>query len=214
MPYLTYTGLYTLSPSAERPPLAERATTKSDVSLPPIQTVLSPSPPPYTSLPSPPHTPSPSLPHTPSLEPPRTPRRERALETTRTDRIRIKTALEFNHSPRSIQAKFGYTLRQIQLARHARLTPRKHKAGRKPAIRSSQRAFLEEWLQDSPSHQQRPWRYIPFTAPEEELNHGAWATKTALEYGRGVENPSSLNRSDPTSARNFPTNSTKKLFRI
>jgi hypothetical protein len=36
--------------------------------------------------------------------------------TTRSDRIRIKTALEFNHSATEIQAKYSYTRRQIQRA--------------------------------------------------------------------------------------------------
>jgi hypothetical protein len=179
MPLLSYRGLLnTLPPSAERPPLAERATTRSDISLPPIQSLLSP--------PSPPPPPCTSLPEAPC-----TPKREKAAETTRSDRIRIKTALAFGHTPQEIRDKLGFTLRQIQWAKHARLMPQRNKTGLygKPAIRSPQRACLEAWLQGSPSRRRVPWRYIPYIAPELGLNHGALAMNKAfklLGYGRRV----------------------------
>jgi hypothetical protein len=102
MPLLSYRGLLNiLPPSAERLPLAEPAATRSDISLLPIQSLLSPlspSPLPYTSLP----------------EAPCTPKREKAVETTRSNRIRIKTALLFNYTPEEIRDKLSFTLCQIQ----------------------------------------------------------------------------------------------------
>ena len=40
---------------------------------------------------------------------PQTPRKQYALPTTRSDRIRIKAALNFNIPIEQIQAKYGYT---------------------------------------------------------------------------------------------------------
>jgi hypothetical protein len=48
---------------------------------------------------------------------PQTPQKKYAPHTTRSDRIRIKTALDFNIPPHEIQKKYGFTARQIQLAK-------------------------------------------------------------------------------------------------
>jgi hypothetical protein len=69
-------------------------------------------------------------------EAPRTPKREKAVEITRSDCVRIKTALLFNYTPEEIRDKLGFTLCQIRWAEHTRLIPQKHKVGlyNKPAI--------------------------------------------------------------------------------
>jgi hypothetical protein len=60
------------------------------------------------------NTPPPEILETPAPSPPRTPKNPRAADLTRSDRIRIKTALDFRHNPKEIAAKYPYTLRQIQ----------------------------------------------------------------------------------------------------
>ena len=77
----------------------------------------------------------------------KTPRRERALPTTRSDRIRIKTALDFGHSWAEIEKKYGFTQRQIQYASESQITPQGHRAGRRPLLKTPQRRRLEQWLQ-------------------------------------------------------------------
>ena len=92
-----------------------------------------------TLSPSPSPSPSPPLPHTPT--------KSNAPLTTRSDRIRIKTALDFGHKPQEIQSKYHYTLRQIQWAKEHRNTPQKHRTGRhKPKINTPTRHRLEQWL--------------------------------------------------------------------
>ncbi len=77
-----------------------------------------------------PETPLESLP-----KEPRTPKRY-AIATTRSDRIRIKTALDFGHSAAEITSKYGFTARQIQRAKESQLTPRRKHCGRKPVIKT------------------------------------------------------------------------------
>jgi len=65
---------------------------------------------------------------------------------TRTDRIRIKTALG-SPTPRTIRRKYGYTLRKIQLAREDPATPQqKGKCGAKAIIKTPKRKELVGWL--------------------------------------------------------------------
>lgn len=85
--------------------------------------------------------PTPPLPQTPST-------RQHARETTRSDRIRIKTALDWA-TPRTVwrkyHDKYGYTLRQIRLVRDYPITPQKKgKVGRKPTIPEEKVAQLKE----------------------------------------------------------------------
>jgi hypothetical protein len=64
---------------------------------------------------------------------PRTPKKQQYAPTlTRTDRIRIKTAFDFNISPEEIRKKYGNTISQIQGAKTLQLTPQVHRRGRKP----------------------------------------------------------------------------------
>lgn len=70
--------------------------------------------------------------------PPSTPKRPYARETTRSDRIRIKTALDWS-TPRSVFRRYkdiyGYTLRQILYTRNQPITPQKtRRVGCKPII--------------------------------------------------------------------------------
>ncbi len=59
---------------------------------------------------------------------PQTPQKTQYAPTlTRTDRIRIKTAFDFNISPEKIRKKYGYTIAQIQRAKTLRLTPQVHR---------------------------------------------------------------------------------------
>jgi hypothetical protein len=167
MSYLAYRGIF-----APLPPLAERPPPRP-TSLPPLRTVFTDDLLPSSSPP-----------------PPSTPKKERAVETTRSDRIRIKTALRFGVSPQQIRDTFGFTFRQIQLARSNRLTPQKHKCGvNKPRLGSPQRRRLEQWLEASPSHRRVAYRHIPYAVPELELDCGEWAIRSAfklLGYGRKV----------------------------
>jgi hypothetical protein len=80
-----------------------------------------------------------------NLSLPQTPQKQRAPPTTRSDRIRIKTALDFNISPERIRQKYGYTISQILRAKTSRLTPQfKARCGRKPKVNTPQRHQLEQ----------------------------------------------------------------------
>jgi hypothetical protein len=77
-------------------------------------------------------------------EPPRTPpHREYALETTRTDRIKIRAFLDWA-LPRSIRRRYGYILRQIRLAQDAQTPRRKGRCGPKLKIKPVKRKELKE----------------------------------------------------------------------
>jgi len=124
------------------------------------------------------------------VRPPQTPtRRVYASLTSRTDRIRIKTALELGHNPQEIQSKWGYTLRQIQHAKNHRNTPQKQTRGRKPVIDTLTQRSLEEWLTSSPSHRRVAYKHISAIAPPELQGYGTKAIRTAFKlvgYGRRV----------------------------
>jgi hypothetical protein len=130
------------------------------------------------------------------LIPPRTPpTRPRARETTRTDRIRIKTALDWG-TPHKVWRKYkdtyGYTLRQIlKTQRRSTITPQKKgKVGRKPVIPAEKVAQLKEWLLANPLHRHVSFYHLPAYAPELGLQeYGFEAIRTAFRsigYGRRV----------------------------
>ena len=76
---------------------------------------------------------------------PQTPEKCNSRECTRTNRIRIKTALDFNIPINKITEKYGYTRRQIDWARKCpQLTPQRAKCSRKPTITTPRRQRLEE----------------------------------------------------------------------
>ena len=122
---------------------------------------------------------------------PQTPRKQYALPTTRSDRIRIKTALDFNIPIEQIQAKYGYTEKQIRLAKQA-LTPRKQgRCGRRPKITTPKRQRLEQWLLASPSRRHIAFRHVADITPLELGLRGCGekAIRTAFKlvgYGRRV----------------------------
>ena len=109
---------------------------------------------------------------------------------TRTDRIRIKTALDFI-TPRLIRRKYGYTLRQIRLAKKALLTPQKKgKYGAKTAIKTPKRKELVNWLLQSPSYRHITFKHIASFALELGLKrYGTKAIRIAFRkkgYGRQI----------------------------
>jgi hypothetical protein len=111
---------------------------------------------------------------------------------TRSDRIRIKTALDFSIPHDQIIEKYGYTKAQIiGTARTRRLTPQKRgRVGKKPKITTPKRTQLEQWLLRSPSRRHIRYQHIPDIAPELELQGcGAQALSTAFKlvgYGRRI----------------------------
>lgn len=89
-----------------------------------------------------------------------------SLDTTRDQRIAIKTALLFKIPWRQIREKLHVTNRQIQYANRHRATPQKSKSGTKPKLSTPRRRALEAWLLESPSRRHIPWKQIPIRAPE------------------------------------------------
>ncbi|PMD60554.1 uncharacterized protein K444DRAFT_528483, partial [Hyaloscypha bicolor E] len=123
---------------------------------------------------------------------PQTPKKGPYAPTlTRTDRIRIKTAFDFNISPEEIRKQYGYTISQIQRAKNLRLTPQVHRRGAKPKIDTPRRSALEKWLLESPSRRYVTWRHIREIAPPDLRlqDCGPYAMRTAFKlvgYGRRV----------------------------
>jgi hypothetical protein len=116
-----------------------------------------------------------------------TPQKRYAPHTTHSDRIRIKTALDFNIPPNEIQKKYGFTAKQIQLAKQ-RLTLQKRHSKLKSNTPTRRR--LEEWLLQSPSHRHISFKHILELAPKLELKgYGPQAIRTVFKligYGRRV----------------------------
>ena len=112
---------------------------------------------------------------------PRTPIREKAPTTTRTDRIRIKTALDWA-TPRTISKRYGYTIRQIHTARDSQITPRKKgRYGRKPVISREKALEIKEWLLSSPSHRHISFHHLlAFTPDLQLLEYRFEAIRTAM----------------------------------
>jgi hypothetical protein len=126
----------------------------------------------------------------PQSDLPQTPKKGPYAPTlTRTDRIRIKTAFDFNISPEEIRKEYGYTITQIQRAKNLRLTPQVHRRGRKPIIDTPRRSALEKWLLESPSRRHLSFRHINAIAPPDFQGCGPQAIQTAFKlvgYGRRV----------------------------
>jgi hypothetical protein len=89
-----------------------------------------------------------------------------SLDTTRDQRIAIKTALLFKVPWSKIRQELHVTNRQIQYANRHRVTPQKTRCRKKPKLSTPRRKALEEWLLESPSRRHIPWRQIPLCAPE------------------------------------------------
>jgi hypothetical protein len=116
----------------------------------------------------------------PTLPPPQTPQRSNNPHTTRSDRIRIKTALDFNVPVSEITRKYGFTARQIQVAKRSRNTPQKHSCGRKPFVSTPRRQRLEQWLLESPSRRHLAYHAIPSYMPDMQ-GYGTQAIRSAFK---------------------------------
>ena len=89
-----------------------------------------------------------------------------AIKASRDKRLQIQTTLLFNIPHKEICEKLHVTKKQIRRAKKYRFTPQKTRAGRHPLLNTPQRARLQLWLQDSPSHHRIPYRQIPQFFPE------------------------------------------------
>jgi hypothetical protein len=122
---------------------------------------------------------------------PQTPQKQYTRPTTRSDRIRIKIALDFNISPASIYKKYGYTEKQIRLAKQHLTPQKKNRCGRKPKVNTPTRHRLENWLLESPSRRHIAFKHIRELAPLELSlqDCGGQAIRIAFKligYGRRV----------------------------
>jgi transposase len=111
-----------------------------------------------------------------------------SCDTTRDQRIAIKTALLFKVPWSKIRNELHVTNRQIQYANRHRATPQKKKCGGKPKLSTPERRALETWLLESPSRRHIPWRQIPLCAPEfSDLGeHAIYTAMKSLGYCRRV----------------------------
>ena len=112
-----------------------------------------------------------------------------SLDTTRDQRIAIKTALLFKVPWSKIRQELHVTNRQIQYANRHRVTPqKKKKCGTKAKLSTPRKKALEEWLLESPSRRHIPWRQIPLCAPEfsDIGEHAIYTAMKSLGYCRRV----------------------------
>jgi hypothetical protein len=111
-----------------------------------------------------------------------------SLDTTRDQRIAIKTALLFKVPWSKIGNELHVTNRQIQYANRHRVTPQKRRNGAKPKLSSPEKRALEAWLLESPSRRHIPWKQIPLCAPEfsDIGEHAIHTAMKSLGYGRRV----------------------------
>lgn len=87
-------------------------------------------------------------------------------QTTRDDRIAIRTALRFGIPYSRVREVLKVTESQIKYAKTHPLTPQHRQTGKKPAIRTPQKKVLETWLLQSPSHRRMAYKQIPLRLPE------------------------------------------------
>ena len=83
-----------------------------------------------------------------------------SLETTRDQRVTIKTTLWSKVPWSKIRKELNVTNRQIQYTNRHRLTPQKNKASTKPKLSTPRKRALEAWLLESPSRRHIPWKQI------------------------------------------------------
>lgn len=93
---------------------------------------------------------------------PHTSRNVTRTNTTRDQRLQIKTALLFGHKPKEISDVLGVSCHQIAYAAKAPLTPQHHKKSPGPSITTPQRARIVKWLEGSPSR--RRYRYDQYAS--------------------------------------------------
>jgi hypothetical protein len=130
----------------------------------------------------------------PSRPPLSMPTRLYARETTRSDRIRIKSALNFA-TPRTVHQRYidqyGYTLRQICLAKtRLNILQRAKRCRRKPVISIEKTQEIKAWLLSDPSYRHVSFRHLPAYTPELGLqDYGFEAIRTVFQsigYGRRI----------------------------
>ena len=119
----------------------------------------------------------PSAPATPPL-PPSTPKRQYAATLTRDQRIQIHTLKHTaSWTPRRISSYLNITIPQIYYALHHRLTPQKHRRGRKSILNTPHRAEIIRFM--TSSKRIRRLRYIE-VIDELGLNISETALRNAL----------------------------------
>ena len=83
-------------------------------------------------------------------------------ELTRDQRLRVQTLFNDAHYTVSqIALQTGYTERQIRYALAHRLTPQKHRTGRRVLLNTPQRKKLIQWVTSSQANRETPWIEIP-----------------------------------------------------
>lgn len=83
-------------------------------------------------------------------------------ELTRDERLRVQILYnDANYTVPQIILQTGYTERQIRYALAHRLTPQKHKTGRKVYLNTPERKRLVQWATASRENRETPWIEIP-----------------------------------------------------
>jgi len=89
---------------------------------------------------------------------PKTPRKE----ASRDDRLRVNTLYyDAGFTQAQIALQLNLTLGQVKYALAHRITPQKHKVGRKVLLNTPQRKRLIEWVTASPINRRIAWDEIP-----------------------------------------------------
>jgi hypothetical protein len=124
---------------------------------------------------------SPPIESIPPPSPPPKYQTSNTQETARSDRIRIRIALDFV-SPRRIQQLYAYTLTQIRRVREQQAPRKKGRCCVKLKIKKVKREEMTLWLLGSPSHRRISFRQLPEAAPELGLEGvGFEAIRTAFD---------------------------------
>lgn len=108
-----------------------------------------------------------------------TPKQPRSDELTRDARLRVQTLFfDANFTRDDIVLQTGYTYRQVCEALRHRLTPQKHKTGRKAVLNTPQRKRLIEQVTSSKDNREVPWPAIPRILG---FDCGEYAIRTAFK---------------------------------
>jgi hypothetical protein len=100
-------------------------------------------------------------------------------ELTRDQRLRVQTLFfDANYTRDQICLQTGYTYDQVCYAIRHRLTPQKHKTGRRVILNTPQRKRLIQWATASRENRETPWIEIPQILG---FNCGEKAIRTAFK---------------------------------
>jgi hypothetical protein len=100
-------------------------------------------------------------------------------ELTRDQRLRVQTLFfDANYTRDQICLQTGYTYDQVCYAISHRLTPQKHKTGRRVILNTPQRKKLIQWATASQENREIPWAAIPSILG---LDCGEKAIRTAFK---------------------------------